>query len=80
MKFINLVEGSYEMTTGVRSYMYSLSFYTSLEQITHLFHDNVEITYGFSGQFFHIFEIIIFGFVVAIFDLVYDVDAIHGLC
>ena len=31
---------------------------------------------GFSGQFFRIFEIIIFCFVVAIFDLVHDVEAI----
>ena len=30
--------------------------------------------------FSYIFEIIIFCLVVAIFDLVHDVDAIHGLC
>ena len=28
-------------------------------------------------NFFHIFEIIMFRFVVAIFDLVHDVEAIH---
>ena len=31
-------------------------------------------------NFFRIFEIIIFLFVVAIFDLVHDVEAIYGLC
>ena len=31
-------------------------------------------------NFFRIFEIIFFCFVVAIFDLVHDVEAIHGLC
>ena len=35
---------------------------------------------GFSGQFFRIFEIIIFCFVVAMCDIMHDVDAIHGLC
>ena len=35
---------------------------------------------GFSGQFFRVFEIIIFCFVVAIFDLVHDVAAIHCIC
>ena len=35
---------------------------------------------GFSGQFFRIFEIIIFCFVVALYDLVHDVEAIHDLC
>ena len=34
---------------------------------------------GFSGQFCHIFEIIIFRFVVAISDLVHDAKAIHSL-
>ena len=34
---------------------------------------------GFSGQFFHIFEINCCCFVPAIFDIVQDVDAIHGL-
>ena len=34
---------------------------------------------GFSGQFFHNFEIIIFCFVVAIFDLVHDVETIFHL-
>ena len=34
---------------------------------------------GFSGQFFRIFEIIIFCFVVAICDLVHAVDAMYGL-
>ena len=33
----------------------------------------------FSGQYFPIFEIIIFCFVVVICDQVHDVDAIHGL-
>ena len=32
-----------------------------------------------SGQFFRIFEIIIFCFVVAISDLVHDVEAMYGL-
>ena len=32
-----------------------------------------------SGQFFHIFEIIIFCFVVAICDLVHAVEAMYGL-
>ena len=32
---------------------------------------------GFSGQFFRIFQIIFFGFVVAIFDLVQNVKTIH---
>ena len=31
-------------------------------------------------MFFRTFEIIIFGFIVAIFDLVQDVEAIHDLC
>ena len=34
---------------------------------------------GFSGQFFRIFEIIFVCFVVAMSDLVQDVEAIHGL-
>ena len=34
----------------------------------------------FSGQFFHIFEIIIFYFVVDICDLVHDVEALYSLC
>ena len=34
---------------------------------------------GFSGQFFHNFEIVIFCFVVAISDLD-DVEAMHSLC
>ena len=34
---------------------------------------------GFSGQFCRIFEIISFGFVVAICDLVHDVEAINHL-
>ena len=35
----------------------------------------------FRGHFFHIFEIVIFVcFVVAIFDRVHDVVAIHSLC
>ena len=34
---------------------------------------------GFSGQFFRIFEIIIFCFVVDICDLVHDVEAIFHL-
>ena len=33
----------------------------------------------FSGQFFHIFEIINFCFVVAICDLVHDVDTVFHL-
>ena len=33
----------------------------------------------FSGQFFRIFEIIIFCFAVAICDLVHAVEATHGL-
>ena len=33
----------------------------------------------FSGQFFHIFEIIIFCFVVAICDLVHTVEDMYGL-
>ena len=33
----------------------------------------------FSGQFFRIFEIIIFCFVVAICDLVHTVEAMYGL-
>ena len=33
-----------------------------------------------SGQFFLILEIILYCFVVSVFDLVYDVEAIHGLC
>ena len=32
----------------------------------------------FSGQFFHIFEIIIFCFVVAIYDLVHAVKAMYS--
>ena len=37
---------------------------------------------GLSGHFFCIciFEIIIFGFVVAIYDLVHDVEALYDLC
>ena len=35
---------------------------------------------GFSGQGFRILELKLFGFVVAIFDLVHDVEAIHDLC
>ena len=35
---------------------------------------------GFSGQFFRIFKIKPFCFVVAIFDLVHDVETLHGLC
>ena len=34
---------------------------------------------GFSGQFFRIFEIIIFCFVVAICDLAHAVEAMFGL-
>ena len=34
---------------------------------------------GFSGQFFRIFQIIIFCFVADICDLVHDVEAIRGL-
>ena len=33
----------------------------------------------FSGQFFRIFEIIIFCFVVAVCDLVHAVEAMYGL-
>ena len=39
----------------------------------------VQPSVGFSGQFFRIFKIISFCFVVARFDLVHDVEAIHGL-
>ena len=35
---------------------------------------------GFSGQFFHIFEIKLFYFVLGMSDLVHDVETIHGLC
>ena len=35
---------------------------------------------GFNGQYFRIFEIKLLCFVVAISDLVQDVEAIHGLC
>ena len=34
---------------------------------------------GFSGQFFHIFEIKLFCFVVAMNDVVQDVEAIHSV-
>ena len=35
---------------------------------------------GFGGQFFLIFEIVLIWFVVATFNLVHDVAAIHDLC
>ena len=35
---------------------------------------------GLSGQFFRIFEIIIFCFFIAMSDLMHDVEDIHGLC
>ena len=35
---------------------------------------------GFSGLCFRSFEIIVFCFIVALFDLVHDVNAIHGVC
>ena len=34
----------------------------------------------FSGQFFHIFEIRLFCFVVTMSDQVHNVEAIHGIC
>ena len=41
---------------------------------------NIKGYHGFNGQFFCIFEIIIFSFVVAMCKLVQDVEAIHILC
>ena len=35
---------------------------------------------GFKGQCFQIYEIIFFCFVVAIFDLMHDVEDKHDLC
>ena len=35
---------------------------------------------GFSGHFFVILKSFLFCFFVAIFDLVHDVEATHGLC
>ena len=45
-----------------------------LEKNTHKKQD------GFSSHFFRIFEMYFLNFVVAIFDLVYGVEAIHDLC